>query len=167
LGSLPCTPCHTPHGGDTSVSEAPLWNHTLTSTTFTLYSTETLNATMASPDGMSKLCLSCHDGSVKMDAYGGAGGANTITGNALIGVDLSGEHPVSFTYNDALATADGGLNAPTTTDSGLGGKITGDLLSSSKMQCTSCHDVHNGASVAKLLRKSNANDALCTTCHNK
>jgi predicted CXXCH cytochrome family protein len=47
------------------------------------------------------------------------------------------------------------------------GTINTNLLSSGKMQCSSCHDVHNSAGVLGLLRKSNAGSALCLTCHHK
>jgi len=35
------------------------------------------------------------------------------------------------------------------------------------LKCASCHDVHNTAGVAKLLRIANTSSALCTTCHIK
>jgi predicted CXXCH cytochrome family protein len=163
-----CIVCHTPHHADISVTDAPLWNHEVTTATFTLYSSPTLDATMNQPDGSSKLCLSCHDGTVALDNFSGAtGGSNYITGSDLIGTDLSAHHPVTFTYDVALATADGGLFDPTTTNSGLGGSITADMLFADVLQCASCHDVHNGSGVAKLLVKSNAASALCLTCHNK
>ena len=163
-----CIVCHTPHGADTTVTDAPLWNHEVTSATFTLYSSSTLDATMGQPDGSSKLCLSCHDGTVAVDNFGGnTSGTEFATGDALIGTDLSNDHPVSFTYDATLATTDGGLHDPTSTDSGLGSTIDADMLFNHKLQCASCHDVHNGAGVNKLLVKSNSGSALCLTCHDK
>jgi predicted CXXCH cytochrome family protein len=165
-----CEVCHTPHNAVTGLT-APLWNHQVTTQTFTLYTSTvspSFNGTASQPDGSSKLCLSCHDGTTKVDNFGGqTAGTNVITGNANIGTDLSNDHPVSFTYTTATATADGGLFDPATKTTGLGGTITSDLLLADKMQCSSCHDVHNGAGIAKLLRKSNAGSALCLTCHNK
>ncbi|AMC12037.1 cytochrome C [Lutibacter profundi] len=166
-GGEVCVVCHTPHGAVTGLT-APLWNHEVTTTTFTLYTSASLDATTGQPDGSSKLCLSCHDGTVAMDNFGGqTGGTKFISGNDLVGTDLSSEHPVSFTYDAALATTDGGLFDPITTSSGVGGTINADLLLAGKVQCSSCHDVHNGSGVAKLLVKSNASSALCLTCHNK
>ncbi len=163
-----CVVCHTPHNADVTVTDAPLWNHQVTGATFTVYSSATLDATVGQPDASSKLCLSCHDGTVALDNFGGkTNGTNFIGGGALIGTDLSNDHPISFIFDAALATADGGLNDPTTTPSGLGGTIQTDLLIADKVQCASCHDVHNGAGVAKLLRKDNTNSALCLTCHAK
>ncbi len=160
-----CLPCHTPHNANATYK--PLWNHAITASTFTVYSNSSMDATVGQPDGASKLCLSCHDGTVALGSYGGATGTTMITGTALLGTDLSNDHPVSFTYDAALATTDGELYNPTTANSGLGGTIAADMLESGKVQCSSCHDVHNTANVAKLLVKTNAASALCLTCHNK
>jgi predicted CXXCH cytochrome family protein len=123
---------------------------------------------MGQPDGSSKLCLSCHDGTVALENFGGVTtGTTEITGDALMGTDLSNDHPVSFTYNTALATADGELEDPSTGLSGLGGTIDDDMLISGKMQCSSCHDVHNTAGINYMLLKSNSASALCLTCHIK
>ncbi|WP_456421339.1 cytochrome c3 family protein [Lutibacter sp.] len=165
-----CVVCHTPHNAVTGLT-APLWNHEVTTTTFTLYTntvSPSFDATASQPDGTSKLCLSCHDGTVAMDNFGGqTGGTDFMSGSDKLGTDLSNDHPISFTYDAALATTDGGLFDPTTTNSGIGSTITADLLLANKLQCSSCHDVHNGSGVAKLLVKSNAGSALCLTCHNK
>ncbi|MFQ6108814.1 MAG: cytochrome C, partial [Candidatus Aminicenantales bacterium] len=75
-----CIVCHTPHNADTSVSAAPLWNHDVTTATYTLYSSSTLDATLGQPGDISKLCLSCHDGTVAIDSFGGATGSNFISG---------------------------------------------------------------------------------------
>lgn len=163
-----CVVCHTPHNADGTVADAPLWNHEVTSTTFTVYSSSTLDATVGQPDGSSKLCLSCHDGTVAVDNYGGrTNGTDFVTGDKNLGTDLSNDHPVSFTYDAALATADGDIADPTTANSGLGGTISADMLIGGKMQCASCHDVHNSFGLAELLKKSNAGSALCLTCHTK
>jgi predicted CXXCH cytochrome family protein len=86
-----------------------------------------------------------------------------------VGADgsLAEEHPISFTYDDALASADGELEIPSTADSGLGSTIAADMLTSNKVQCSSCHDPHNAAGVSFLLRKTNQGSQLCLTCHIK
>ena len=164
-----CIVCHTPHNADNTVANAPLWNHSLSNVAaYSIYAGATMNATVGQPDGSSKLCLSCHDGTVALENFGGVTtGTNPMTGNANMGTDLSNDHPVSFTYDAALASADGGLFNPTTTQSGLGGTITNTMLIAGKMQCSSCHDVHNSANINGLLLKSNSASALCLTCHNK
>jgi len=171
-----CAPCHTPHNADTTVTAAPLWDRaTLGTTTYTLYSSSTLDASdLSQPGGASKLCMSCHDGTISLDSFGGTtGGTDMITGDAQF-TDLEGHHPVSFTYNAALATTDGELHDPTTTSSGIagGGNIDADMLFmgttvNDQMECASCHDVHDSASQEFLLVKSNAASALCLTCHDK
>jgi len=59
------------------------------------------------------------------------------------------------------------LFPPTTTNSGLGSTIDNDMLFDGKMECASCHDVHNRFGVSGLLKMSNVNSELCLTCHNK
>lgn len=161
-----CKACHTPHN---AYATSPLWNHSSTVAAFTPYTNSTMNAVVGQPDAESKMCLSCHDGTVALDAFQGnsVSPATMIAGAALVGTVLTNDHPVSFTYNTALATADGGLYDPSTQNSGLGGTIDADMLFSAKMQCSSCHDVHNSYNLAKLLVKDNAGSALCLTCHNK
>jgi predicted CXXCH cytochrome family protein len=164
-----CVVCHTPHDADTSVASAPLWNHEVTTSTFTLYSSDTLTATLGQPDGVSKLCLSCHDGSVALDSFAGVSGSTPMaTSDAgYVGTDLTDDHPISFVYDDTLATTDGGLFPPSTTPSGLVGTIDEDLLFGGKLQCGSCHDPHGVPGVAKFLVMDNAGSALCLTCHDK
>ena len=162
-----CLPCHTPHGADLTVVDAPLWNHAVTQATFIPYQSSTLRATdLGQPSGRSKLCLSCHDGTVALDSFGGRTGTRFISSQALIGTNLNAHHPVSFTYNDALATLDPGLFPPSSRASGLGSTVQRDLLFNNKVECSSCHDVHNRLGLAGLLVKSNQGSALCLTCHN-
>lgn len=158
-----CLACHTPHNANGALG-APLWNHQSTTASFTTYTSSTIQATMGQPSGTSKLCLSCHDGTVALDNYGGrTTGTNFITsanGDSL-GLNLSNDHPVSFTYNAALVTADGGLADPTVAP-------VLPLLFGGQVECASCHDVHKGpGSAGKLLVMSNAASALCKTCHTK
>ena len=156
-----CVSCHTPHNAQ-ATQLVPLWNHTSTVASFTPYTSGTLNATVGQPDGTSKACLSCHDGTVAIDAFVGGGGTHTMTGGALLGTDLRNDHPVSFTYDLALATADGGLVTPASASL----VVTDIPLFSSKLECASCHNAHNNAN-GDFLRVSNAGSALCLKCHSK
>ncbi|MFQ5479121.1 MAG: cytochrome c3 family protein [Candidatus Binatia bacterium] len=164
-----CVVCHAPHNSNTSVSDAPLWNHAVTTATFTTYSSATLDATTGQPDGISKLCLSCHDGTVAIDNFGGQGGGSQfMSGGELIGTDISNDHPISLVYDSSLASLDGGLHDPSTRASGLGGTVDEDLLFNAKLECGSCHDVHDSQGTGgHLLRLSNNGSALCLTCHDK
>lgn len=185
-GGQICVACHTPHGSNTSVTTAPLWNHDVTSATYTVYSNaSTLNAAVGAPDGVSKLCLSCHDGTVALDSFGGKTGGSFMSGTKAVGSanqgSLANDHPISFTYDDTLASTDGALHPPTSTNVTIGaagrqkpGTISTVMLFSGKVQCASCHDVHNtftdsSASLAstRLLRVTMDGSKLCLTCHNK
>ena len=170
-----CNPCHAMHG--TKTLPAPLWDQELLTQTYTMYGQTyppTMEAKVSSkPDGMSKICLSCHDGIVGPDAYGGnIHGTATLLGKDLFGIVPSNNHPISFKYDTALATKDKDLYDPSTKLSGVTGStetINKDMLFLNRMECASCHDVHNTKAVpgTKLLVKDNAGSALCLTCHNK
>jgi predicted CXXCH cytochrome family protein len=167
-----CIFCHTAHNADTSVVDAPLWNHAVTHKTYVVYNSPTMNATTSQPSGASKLCLSCHDGTVAVDSYGGKTGVIKLSGPVAVGADeLNNDHPISFVYDDALAVLDKGLFPPSSHPSGLGSTIKNDLLIGDQVQCSSCHDVHNGPAAASvndsLLRITQVGSQLCLTCHNK
>ncbi|MCX6154510.1 MAG: cytochrome c3 family protein [Candidatus Kapabacteria bacterium] len=158
-----CQPCHTPHNASTV--EKPLWNHQLSTQSFTVYTSTTTDATIGAPSASSKLCLSCHDGVTAIDNFGGrTDGVITMgsvgTGSGNLGTALTNDHPVSFAYDAALFAADAGLKDPAS--AGIS-----PLLKSGKVECSSCHDVHNTANRSHLLVVSNASSALCLTCHNK
>ncbi len=179
-----CIVCHTPHNADIAVTDAPLWNHYVDTTTeYTPYFTETLDATVGQPTGISLLCLSCHDGTVAIDSFGATAsggfiddGTHDIAERVNLGTELTNDHPISFTYDAALANDDGGLNDPTITEVIIGegdkettGVITDLLLIDNQLQCSSCHDVHNTLTQGDLylLKVSNVNSGLCLTCHSK
>lgn len=168
-----CIVCHAPHGTDPTA--VPLWNHHTTEQTFTTYTGYKFDGiqTITAPDGASKLCLSCHDGVSAINQFGGkyqgpSGGPQLLgIHGSNLGTDLSNDHPVSFVYNTALALKDGTLNDPTTATTSLGGTIATDLLDiNGKVQCPSCHEVHDNT-INLFGRISNAGSALCLTCHKK
>lgn len=167
-----CILCHTPHNSDTSVIDAPLWNHDVTTKNYQVYNSPTMDATTGQPSGASRLCLSCHDGTVAVDSYGGQTGVIFLGGDVAVGADeLTNDHPISFTYDDALAAQDAELFSPSSSPSGLGGTIAQDLLFNNQLECSSCHDVHNGPAAAAvndhLVLITQAQSQLCLTCHNK
>ena len=176
-----CINCHTPHSADTTVATAPLWNHEVTAAVFTPYSSPTMDSGPAGqPGGTSKLCLSCHDGTVAVDSFGGNTGTNFISPGdpEYIGTDLSDDHPISITYDSALAVIDPGLLDPATTTVTIGqggdktrtGTVSNLLLPADQVQCSSCHDVHNNfvpPGQPDLLVVTKDNSSICFTCHNK
>ena len=172
-----CNNCHTPHNAR---AQGPLWNHATTVATFTLYTSSTLNAVASQPGTVSKLCLSCHDGTLGINDFGGSwtgpGGIGFVPGDrAYIGTDLRNDHPVGFTYDTALATADGQLADPATKTVTIGsaksktGTIAATLLYQGKVECASCHDVHNIYTVGAtgLVKVSMSGSSLCLQCHTK
>jgi predicted CXXCH cytochrome family protein len=163
-----CGSCHTPHNAVSTM--VPLWSHATTAVgSYVLYGSVTMTATTGQPDASSKACLSCHDGTVAVNNFVPTNLTTVnISGSSNIGTDLSNDHPISFTYDDALAGTDGGLYPPTTTLSTLtaAGHISDDMLFGGKMQCASCHDVHDNSN-GQFQRMVNTNSELCLTCHNK
>lgn len=177
-GDRICVACHTPHKADTSITDAPLWNHAITTAAYTLYGSPTLNATISQPGGSSKLCLSCHDGTMAINSFGGVTGATMISAANNLGTNLKASHPIGFTYDTALATADGSLFDPAvkTTTIGSGtqtrtGTVASVLLYNGKLECGSCHDVHNtftvGAAGSGLVKVDPSGSKVCFACHNK
>lgn len=173
-----CVVCHAPHNNAGGViADAPLWNHDIDLTAvYTPYAGFDMQSNPGAPTGASLLCLSCHDGTVALDAFGGAAPIpgtliGSINPNLDVGKDLSDDHPISINY----AAAGPELNPDTTGFTyadGTAGTIVDLLDAAGTVQCSSCHDVHNtktnGVLGNKLLVIDNsALSALCTTCHIK
>ncbi len=163
----PCQVCHATHDAQTSVADAPVWNHQLSTAAYTLYSSSTMRATPRQPNHYgSRLCLSCHDGTVALDSFCGQIGSTYISGRAKIGTDLRYTHPIGIHYDAALAAADPALRNPDAATTPTGGTVTKALLfGSGNLECGSCHDVHNNAGLPKLLRIPTQRSQLCLTCH--
>ena len=141
-----CTYCHVPHnaigdGGADINEQVPLWNpdHSVTTLTGNYANANgSLNATMSAPNGASKTCLSCHDGTYAYVKYknihmfsGATNGSGGMGG-------IANTHPISFVYDAGVAAADGELVDPST--------LASDILDGlGQMQCTSCHDIHSSA----------------------
>ena len=170
-----CIYCHAPHN-NLSAAGALLWNRAASTATYIAYSSPSMNGapTATSMGPTSKVCLSCHDGAIAVDSYGTFTGATKASGAVKIGPDLSNDHPIGFTYDAALVTLDPGLKAITSNaliGNQTSGTIDTKMLFGGKVECASCHDVHNslaGTAVQdKLLRITSAASAICRTCHIK
>ena len=182
-----CIFCHTPHNGNPAY---PLWNHQISSVqNYTNYWSSTLQAydseaTAPPIDGFSRLCLSCHDGTVALGAITGSLRGtidmvtipNTVESGMLrpgatgyLGTDLSGGHPISFIFDTSLVIRRNSdpslmhLKWPIIdpdvklypTQGGYG------------VQCTSCHDPHGGyqgINNPPFWRKA-THDEVCLVCH--
>ncbi|MCG2722915.1 MAG: hypothetical protein L6290_13020, partial [Thermodesulfovibrionales bacterium] len=125
-----CIFCHAPHNASPA---QPLWNHELSAVVnYINYTSSTLQSYRegeAPPiDGYSKLCLSCHDGTVAIgsvvsrydeimmvtvpgiiDASG-----KLIGGSGYLGTDLSGGHPISIIFDEVLANKRNSADPPLT-----------------------------------------------------
>ncbi|MBL8881220.1 MAG: cytochrome c3 family protein, partial [Phycisphaerales bacterium] len=158
-----CIFCHTPHGAS---GEAPLWNRTSSGANYTTYLSSTTKAAIGQPTGSSRLCLSCHDGTIALGMVQSrtepipmSGGITTMPNGhpAHLGTDLSDDHPISFAYSSSLAAANGQLRDP----SALSGRVR---LENGQLQCTTCHDPHDDANGSFLVMPNTAS-ALCLECH--
>ena len=192
-----CQPCHTPHHAlsDDKIS-ARLWNHALSSATYTLYDGSVVAFGGTNIDGaqgmdrVSRLCLGCHDGTVALDSFGigpsgnPAGHVGTtpfdVTNVNNLGTNFTDDHPVGIT---ARATDSSGallpgshLKAPTVTlnDSTPGVKsVKIGNISLAKMDdgyfvvgCKSCHNPHGSGTAALTPYPHLLADAAATLCNN-
>ncbi|MDH4275030.1 MAG: hypothetical protein OEW08_08330, partial [Gammaproteobacteria bacterium] len=140
-----CVFCHTPHAASTENKTVPaqLWNRSFSTATYTLYSSGTLDSTPSVTElgAGSKMCLSCHDGTIalgKVNAFNGKSSVNaynptivtdiTMSGTnggkmpdgdgagsgytRNTGIDLRNDHPITIEYNATLASNDGELFTP-------------------------------------------------------
>jgi predicted CXXCH cytochrome family protein len=155
-----CVFCHTPHN---SAPLSPLWNKTLQPQVYVVYASPTLKAgPLPQPSGPTKLCLTCHDGTIAMGAVLNPAGGIGMLGSGFpplgslsqFGLDLSTHHPVSFPYHTALPNDQLAPSPPF--DLVFGG--------SDEVHCTTCHDPHNDL-YGKFLLKDNRFSSLCITCH--
>ncbi|MDA8428952.1 MAG: hypothetical protein M0T70_06820 [Geobacteraceae bacterium] len=169
-----CVFCHTPHGAS---QERDLWNHQLSAVTqYTLPSSPTQLSTPTNPpDGSSKLCLSCHDGTVAIGAVlrdaeqgnvtisltgtgpGGVMSGSPVPGqhaSANLGTDLSGTHLVSIAVNDQLISDKNAQYANNLTSMQLAYPPPGDPV---KLSIT--------GNLYKGQPGKNSLGVQCTSCH--
>lgn len=181
-----CRPCHTPHNVITN--QDYLWNRAAPTGTYTLYNVAhpytNYAANYGGIDSGSKLCLSCHDGSIAVDNYGGAT-TGTIKVLAAYQVGASGnlrnDHPVGLSYPGLSAdgktwTPQPGYQNPTAVTFSADGNGTAKgvqliYLPSGQwgVGCHSCHDSHNtyDQTQGRFLRTSMKYSFLCLKCHDK
>lgn len=163
-----CNFCHIAHKFSTESAGAPgtlLWNHTLSSATYSTYSSNYMTATVNVIDpndinNPSALCLSCHDGTVAVNsnyaAVTGTGVAQLTVGAASGGAmvinpaDVNKQHPINFAYTAALATTNGALKPPASLNSvDANGEIPLFNVAGVQgtMQCATCHEPHQKAGI--------------------
>ncbi|MEW6374955.1 MAG: cytochrome c3 family protein [Thermodesulfobacteriota bacterium] len=168
-----CIFCHTPHNAKMEGGSAiyPLWNHKVTSATYIVYSSPTMDPRYPAeqPRGPSKLCLSCHDGTVAIDSYGNRDGTNLISGVANFGTNLSNDHPISIYWGHQTYTGGNASCVGCHQIHGGGGmSYIGLPFYERYLECSTCHEPHNKyPTYTKMLRKSLALSEICQHCHGK
>jgi predicted CXXCH cytochrome family protein len=159
-----CVFCHAPHNANPLT---PLWNKNIEGVNYSLYTPYT-SSTMVSPPpsegptGATRLCLSCHDGTIALGAVlqpseqisMTVAGGLPPTSPSYIGTSLESHHPVSFSYYDSLPNTE---LAPAPPAEFL-------FYGNGIMQCSTCHDAHDNSN-KKFLAVSNVRSGLCATCH--
>lgn len=167
-----CVFCHTVHKAN---GVTPLWNHSMSSVSnYVVYGSArltALNLTVPQPNGSSRLCLSCHDGTVALGSVNSSVTPLALTRNGVavttmpagpnnVGTDLSNDHPVSMDY-DAAARVDSGLLPR----AGLNPLVKLEPVNGAYcVQCTSCHNPHDNQ-YGNFLVMDNTGSVLCTSCH--
>lgn len=168
-----CEYCHAPHKPKVNV---PLWNRLDPAAAgFTYYQNAATmsaagQAAALTAGSISMQCLSCHaetvavmgtnaeNAALKADGLQGA-----WTAINLIGYDLSNDHPVGFNYDTAQGQRGQGANVGTALVASTAGAKVGTLpLFSNRLECATCHMVHDNTN-GFFLRVAPA--ALCGTCH--
>ena len=88
-----------------------LWNRQTKTVFYKPYQSSTLSSRVGQPTGSSRICLSCHDGTIALGAIASRqgeipfkGGLRFIPpqGPTKLGTDLSDDHPVSFVFGAGL-----------------------------------------------------------------
>ncbi len=168
-GDLACTFCHAPHSGVGTANA--LWDQTLSTQTYTPYSSSTMQnqANSQPPLGKtSSLCLSCHDGTVAVGqtvAYGTIPMTGSMSSGDAFGSNLSSSHPFSLVtpMKDSPDLAASLVSTQTTADSTGAVQLVGG-----NVECTSCHNPHvQGIDkvAQRFLARDSSSGQLCLACH--
>jgi len=124
------------------------------------------------PNGATKLCLSCHDGTIAVGALHGAAAPVAMENvgdrgqipehrKSNIGTDLSGTHPVSVKFEQSAALSVDHLRWPPVDPENRVGVDANGFV-----QCTSCHDPHdNSRSDRYPFWNKRTFSEVCEVCH--
>lgn len=188
----PCIYCHIPANAQSQrqpgAQQIQDWNRFMPTGEFQRYESETLKGKIGELGAESMLCLSCHDGSMAVDMVinkpenwsmkdeaplhmriDSGGGLDRCTqchdGRTAhsmelvsIGRNLMDDHPVGVNYPGLFDNNE--FFRPNTD----GRFRNGIRLFDNKVECATCHDVHD-PDIVPFLRVEQKD--LCITCHNK
>ena len=160
-----CRFCHVAHGGS---DLGLLFNKQESQAAYVPYSSPSLHVTPDVPQSVSRLCMSCHDGTV---ALGDLLADNTLytfpTGRETLQPGFGGlepmlqdDHPISFPYQEAI------LNGNTELRDQLSLPVELQLDTGGQVGCGTCHDAHDNTQ-GFFLRRPLAQATICTDCHVK
>jgi predicted CXXCH cytochrome family protein len=158
-----CIFCHAPHNASPA---APLWNRHNPTGYYRIYRSRSTDARIDQPGPESKMCLSCHDGTIALGLTLDRAATMPIpmshtfmpTGLSNLTTDLSDDHPIGFRYDRALSNRDPQLRPVELVDSRIVLGPRGEL------ECIACHDPHNNE-LGNFLRLPERRGAICITCH--
>lgn len=162
-----CLYCHAPHGALSSPT--PLWNQQLSIKTYNFYTSTTYHQTGVQPalNSPSKLCLSCHDGSVapgQTVIFGPIAMTGTMNKASVFGTDLKSSHP--FSLQTPLVDSPN-VNVLLFGNPGKTADPAVKLINGT-IECTTCHEPHfqNIDKVLPMfLVRDSSNSRLCQACH--
>ncbi len=179
-----CVQCHAPHQADAA---APEWNPKLAISAYSLYSAVGTVIRVGEPGVYSRLCLSCHDGTLGVLNYSGVKkdfllGGGKLGRTAFNKQFAMRDHPIGVGYGSERAISDSSMADPESEtvvmvatkpshNQTKSGSISMMMLAEGQVECTSCHDVHNrytvGPSNRGLVKVGLHGSALCQVCHKK
>ena len=161
-----CYICHSPHSSLNQ--ENPLWVSRISIQQFSQYnSAQDMDYNILTADGGVLICLSCHDGTFAEQSIYIESALDPVeqlnpswTGK---GSGAGGNHPVNIVYFDYETDPE---IRPAISNAEVSDGQLSLALYNGRVQCGSCHDVHNGQGDS-FLRISNEGSQLCLVCHLK
>lgn len=149
-----CRYCHRAHSPGPGNVPSPPYNP---------YLSPNFRSQPGQPDGASRQCLQCHDGTKTLGSLWKVFSGTDLLPRQIkkqysLGTNLADDHPVSIVYDRHLVRVKGNLADPANLP------IEVRIDGAGKVQCSSCHDPHSDR-FGKFLVMDNRLSQLCTSCH--